>query len=145
MKLGWIIAASLVVVFSTLLPLQAQDTPVAPVSDTDVAKPEPQCTVVTPTPVSVSAPFFEVLGPKIYAQGGLHIVKGKERFVASEAEYNLDTEIGFARNVYFTTCDAVRPDYHITASSVTMLPDHRLTARNVALYLGSTGCSFCPR
>jgi hypothetical protein len=144
MKLGWIIAASLLVVVSTLLPLWAQDNPVAPVTDTDVVKPEVECTVVTPTPVSVSAPFYELLGPKIYAQGGLHIVKGKQRFFASEAEYNVNTEMGIARNVSFTTCDSVRPDYHITASSVTVFPDHRLNAKNVALYLGRTRVLVLP-
>ena len=41
------------------------------------------------------------------------------------------------KNVSFTTCPRLRPDYHLTASEVTLLPNNRLRARGASLFLGS--------
>jgi len=140
----FIVGVALVILLSARLPLSAQDNPIAPVRETDVIKPQAACTVTAPASISLSAPVCEMLGMKVYARGPLLLLKGKERIGASEVEYNLDTEMGIAHDVDFTTCDAVRPDYHITAKTLTLSPDYRLTARNVALYLGRTRVLVLP-
>lgn len=117
-------------------PARAQDNPVAPVQDSNVLKPQPVCSVGAPAPLSVSSPFYEMVGPILRSAGGISFRKGNQNITARQVEYNTDTEIGAAQDVLFTTCTAVRPDWHITASRVTLLPDHKLQARNVALYIG---------
>lgn len=124
--------------------LHAYDNPVAPVQDSNVVKPQPECTSFAPVPLSVSSPFYEMIGPVLRTGGGVTLQKGNERFRASQIEYNTDTEIGVAHNVFFTTCTAGRPDWHITASRVVLLPNHKLQARNVALYIGRSRVLMLP-
>jgi hypothetical protein len=124
--------------------LRADDNPVAPVQDSNVVKPQPECTTFAPVPVAVSSPFYEMMGPILRTGGGVVLQKGNERFRASQVEYNTDTEIGVAHNVFFTTCTAERPDWHITASRVVLLPSHKLQARSVALYVGRTRVLVLP-
>src|SRR5262249_51014996 len=37
---------------------------------------------------------------------------------------------------HFTTCNRSRPDYEITAGSLTVVPQRYVSARNITLYLG---------
>lgn len=125
--------------------LWAEENPLAPSLDVDVAKPQAVCTPTAPAPVCVSASSFELQGSKIFAKGGMRIQKGTQRFLADEAEYDLDAETGTARNVFFTTCTCERPDYHITAGSLMIRPNDKLVARNVSVYLGRTKLLTLPR
>ena len=118
------------------LPLRAQDSPVVPVRDSDVLKPQPICSVAAPVPVSVSADFYEMLGPIVRTGGRALFQKGNERITADSVEYNTDTEAGVARDVFFTTCSNARTDWHVTASRATLLPNRKLHFRNVAVYIG---------
>ena len=70
--------------------------------------------------------------------------KGNFRLSASDGEYNMDTEQGKLRNISLTTCTSERPDYHITAGEATLLPNHRIKVRKVALYLGRTRVMSLP-
>ncbi len=124
--------------------LHAYDNPVAPVQDSNVVKPQPVCTTSAPIPLSVSSPVYEMIGPVLRTRGGVFLQKGNERFRASQVEYNTDTEIGVANDVFFTTCTAQRPDWHLTASRIVMLPNNRLQARNIALYVGRTRVLMLP-
>ena len=98
-------------------------------------KPQAECNAGGPVPVSISASAFELTDSKVFGRGKLSIIKGNQRLYASEAEYDLDTEIGTARDVYFTTCTCQKPDYHITADSVKILPNNKLVARDVSFFL----------
>jgi hypothetical protein len=124
--------------------LYAYDNPVAPVQDSNVVKPQPSCATSTPITWSVSAPFYKMDGGTIRAGGGVGFAMGNERFRASEIEYHTDTGIGFAKNVFLTTCADARPDWHLTASRVILLPNHKLQARNVALYVGGMRLLLLP-
>ncbi len=125
--------------------LWAQENPLAPSLDEEVAKPTAVCTQVAPTPVCLSASSFELQGSKLFARGGMRLQKGAQRFLASEAEYDMDAETGTARKVYLTTCSCERPDYHITAGSLFIRPNDKLIARNVSVYLGRTKLLTLPR
>lgn len=83
-------------------------------------------------------------GRVIRSLGSMQFIKGKERISASQGEYNLNTDTGVLRNVYFTTCTASRPDYHLTAGEATLLPNHRLHARRISLYLGTHRVLYLP-
>lgn len=122
----------------------AQDNPIVPVEDTDVIKPQPVCTSETPLPLIMQAHVYEMLGPKIRARGSLLFLRGNQHIGATEAEYDVDTQIGRVKDVFFTTCTAKNPDWHITAADATMLPNHRLHLRNVALYAGRTRLLMLP-
>jgi len=119
------------------LPALAQETPAVPQRETDVIKPQPVCPIPVQLPIVIQAPAYQWIGPILSADGGIFFQQGNKRIQANSIEYNTLTGIGTANRVYFTTCSATRPDYHITASSVTLLPNNRLHARNVALYLGT--------
>lgn len=135
------VVASVILVGSSY----AQDNPVAPVQDSDVIKPQAVCAVGTPVRIDVLTPAVEMLGPTIRSQGGITFLKGKEKFTAAgEVEYNTDTGIGIAHDITFTTCCAVRPDWHLTASEATLLPNHRLYVKNVSLYAGRTRLLVLP-
>lgn len=134
-------AFAVVCAFLAILPAQlacAQDNPVAPVMDSDVIKPQPVCATATPQQVRVLVPAYEMLGPTIRSLGSIAVQKGNERITASKFEYNTDTEIGIARDITFTTCNALKPDWHLTAEEATLLPNHKLYARKVSLYAGRT-------
>ncbi len=122
----------------------AYDNPVAPTSDSNVVKPQPVCEVSTPVPVVVSAAFYEMTGPVLRGGDGVMFIKGYERFTASKVEYDTLTQIGYAQDVFFTTCSAQKPDWHLTASRVVLQPNHKLHARNVALYIGRTRVLILP-
>lgn len=103
-----------------------------------MVKPQPVCGVAAPQPVIACAPCYEMIGPIIRTEGGIALQKGNQRFRASAVEYDTETQIGIAHNVFFTTCNSQRPDWHITASRVVLLPNNRLQAKNAALYVGRT-------
>lgn len=124
--------------------LDAYDNPVAPVRDTDVVKPQPVCGVVVPEPITASSPCYEMIGPVLRTGGGIVLQIGNRRFRASAVEYDTETKIGVAHNVFFTTCSSERPDWHITASRVILLPNSRLQAKNAALYVGRTRVLMLP-
>lgn len=129
----------LCVLFFTVstLPILAQDTPVIPQKEIDVVKPQPVCTAPEPVPIITKAPIIEMVGQLIRATGGVFMVKGNEKLTASEVTYNVTTQIATLRNVNFTTCtNLLVPDYHLTADEITLLPNYKLHARNVSLYIG---------
>lgn len=144
MQLPALILGASLALLAVVGPVFAQDNPVAPVQDTDVIKPAAVCATTVPVPVSLSAPIYEMVGSILRARGGLAFVKGKERITATEVEYNTDTQIGYAKNVFFTTCSAERPDWHITAREVTLLPSHRMHAKGVSLFVGRTRVLVLP-
>lgn len=140
---GIILTASLILLCGS--GLWAEENPVAPSLDDEVAKPQAVCTPAATAPVSISASSFEFQGSTIYARGGMRILRGGQQFLADEAQYDLDTETGDLRNVYLTTCTCKRPDYHITAGSLMIRPNDKLVARNVSVYLGRTKLLTLPR
>ncbi len=115
-----------------------------PRQDIDVIKPQPVCETNGAIPVTIQAPEWEMLGPTIRARGGLRFLRGNQRFTADQAEYNVDTQIGTARNILFTTCACQHSDWHVSASEATLLPGHRLHLRHVALYAGNTRLLMLP-
>lgn len=124
--------------------LYAYDNPVAPVQDTNVVKPQPVCDVIAQPAITASSPCYEMIGPVLRTGGGIVLQKGNQRFRASVVEYDTETQTGVAHNVFFTTCTAQRPDWHITASRVIFLPNSRLHVRNAALYVGRTRVLMLP-
>lgn len=139
------LAGVLFVIIGATSALFAQDNPIAPTREQDVIKPQAECNAGGPVPVSISASAFELTDSKVFGRGKLSIIKGNQRLYASEAEYDLETEIGTARDVYFTTCTCQKPDYHITADSVKILPNNKLVARDVSVYLGRTRLLKMPK
>jgi len=135
---------AVLLVVSLAQALLAYDNPVAPVQDSNVVKPQPSCEVVAPAPLCVSAPFYEMVGPVIRTGGGVTFLKGNEHLSASAVQYNTESSIGVARDVFFTTCTATNPDWHLTASRVILLPSQKLQARNIALYVGRTRVLVLP-
>lgn len=111
----------------------AQDT----VGEPDVVRPQPVCISDQPEKISVEAREWGLLGSKIWADGNVLFQRGSTRLRASTAEYDYNTRTGTMRDVIFTTCTAKRPDYHLRASEVTLLPNRKLRARNASLYLGN--------
>ncbi|MCE5323721.1 hypothetical protein LLG46_10465 [bacterium] len=110
----------------------AQDS----VGEPDVVRPQPVCVSDQPEKISVEGRQWGLLGPKIWADGDVLFQRGSTRIWASSAEYDYNARTGTMRDVMFTTCCAKRPDYHIRASEVTLLPNQKIRARNASLYLG---------
>lgn len=102
-----------------------------------VARPLPVCGTEGPLPVTIEAESIEQIGPLVCAKGRVFFLQGSERAWASEACYDLDASGGVIRNAVFTTCSERRPDYRIEAREVRLLPNNRLTARHVSLYIGN--------
>lgn len=127
-------------------PLHAQDNnPAAPQREFEVLKPQPVCGEPGPERITILTPGYEMIGPVVRSRGSLQFLKGIERISASQGEYNTATDTGVLRDVYFTTCTSLKPDYHITAQEATLLPNNRLNARRVAFYLGNTRVLYLPR
>ena len=123
---------------------QDQNNIAVPRQDIDVVKPQPVCETNGAVPVTIQAPVWEMIGPKIRARGGLHFLKGNQHITASNVEYDVNSQIGTAQNVIFTTCAYQHPDWRVSASSATLLPNHRLHLRHVSLYAGRTRLLVLP-
>ena len=138
MKLHPILIVCLVLTaFALPSPAQVDVNPAAPSEATDAVRPQISCNTNEPVPISIKAPVYEGYGSTIRYSGGLVFTRGKTRLTASEGEYDFKALTGRMKNVSFTTCPRLRPDYHLTASEVTLLPNNRLRARGASLYLGS--------
>lgn len=144
-KVGGVLAVGMLLLAISCSQLAwAQDNPIAPVQDTDVIKPQPVCASDAPVTLSLRGHAWDWLGPKIRGQGRLQFTRGNQRIEATDVEYDTQTDFGHARDVFFTTCSAQRPDWHITATSMTLQPNHKLHFRNVALYVGRTKLLVLP-
>ncbi|MCL5103395.1 MAG: hypothetical protein M1133_04690 [Armatimonadetes bacterium] len=123
---------------TTALPSLAQVgvNPAAPTEAPDAVRPQISCKTDELVPVSIKAPVYESYGSLIRASGGVVFTKGNERLTFSDGEYDVNALTGRMRNVTFTTCPSARPDYHLTAREVTLLPHNKLRARQASLYLG---------
>lgn len=140
-----LVAGVVVALLVCVKPIQAQqDNPVVPTRETDTIKPQPVCTQPGPVPVILQAPVYEGLGPVVRARGGLLFERGRLRIKASEGVYNYDTQEGHLKDVWFTTCAASNPDYHLTAREVTLLPNHMLRVKDVSLYVGRARVLMLP-
>ncbi len=100
--------------------------------------PDTSCAPANPEdqPVVIEAREVEQLGTTIHASGGLFFRQATKRITASEATYDTAAKTGLLTNVSFTTCQGARPDYRITARELRLLPNSRVRARSVSLYLG---------
>lgn len=102
----------------------------------DTPMPEPVCTTTDVTPVIIEASTIENVGSLTRAVGHVLFLSGNRRITASLAFYDTEAREGVIRDVTFTTCTSVRPDYRVVAKEVTILPNNKLHARDVSLYLG---------
>jgi len=114
----------------------------AQVGDTrDEASGMPQKIIGRETPednrVTLQAREIEIVGDTYRASGDVHLQVGKERLSAASAEYNTATGAGRLQHATFTTCSNTRPDYHLTAREISLLPNHKLRAKGIALYVGN--------
>jgi len=82
------------------------------------------------------APVMSGVGPVLSATGGVLVVNGKQRMTAESADYNTLTSTGSLRGAVFTTCDKPNPDYRVEARELTLLPNMKIRARHVSLFLG---------
>lgn len=65
------------------------------------------------------------------------------RIHARQAELGGDRRLDY-RGADFTSCNAVPPDYHFHASSVSVIPKKRMLAKNVLFYLGPVPLFYMP-
>lgn len=88
-------------------------------------------------PVSIEARVIETTPPSVRAEGDVVFRQGQKILLADEVHYNYEERAGLLTDATFTTCDAERMDYRITASEIRLTPDQRLRARRVRIYLGN--------
>ncbi|MHB9036737.1 MAG: hypothetical protein ACYC64_08725 [Armatimonadota bacterium] len=121
----------------TLLVLCAPVLAQEPVGGHDTVRPQPVCSTGQPQPVLIEAREYNYTGSILRAYGNVFFQRGMARLRASSAEYNYNTRVGEMQNVVFTTCDQKKPDFHLEASDITLLPNNKLRARNASLFLGN--------
>ena len=103
----------------------------------DTVRPLPTCPSPAPPVAIIEAQTVESVGPVIRASGNVLFRYGNYRITAQNVEFNTQTQTGFAREVTFTTCELPNPDYKIRAREISLLPNNKIRAKGVGVYLGS--------
>ena len=113
---------------------------VGPAQAQEATESDEEPVVVCPAPeprmLAIEAATVETVGPVVRASGHVRMSFGNRILTASEASYDTQAEEGVLRNVMFTTCAGLHPDYRLEAREVTLLDRRTLKARGAALYLG---------
>ncbi|MCX8053410.1 MAG: hypothetical protein N3B12_06350 [Armatimonadetes bacterium] len=94
---------------------------------------------VKPSTITLEvAPGGSILnkGPLINASGGVFLASGRYKIRASEALFDARLRTGALRDVEFTTCDKLNPDYRFSARELSLLPLNRIHAKRASLFLG---------
>lgn len=86
--------------------------------------------------VIIQAPVIEQFGTSIRASEGVLFRESTKRIRATDAVYDTSTKTGVLRDVVFTTCSHAKPDYRIEAREIRLLPNDKLRANRVSVYLG---------
>lgn len=89
-------------------------------------------------PISIEAHVIETTPPTVRAEGNVTFRQGQKLLLADEVFYNYEERAGLLTSAAFTTCDADRMHYRITAQEIRLSPDQRLRARRVRIYFGNT-------
>jgi len=87
-------------------------------------------------PISVQAETIGFSDSQLRASGNVEFRVGNRRMTADSVDYNLKTMSGHLSKAYFTTCSAIRPEYHIVARELEIFGNTRFKAHGAALYLG---------
>ncbi|MGB9620636.1 MAG: hypothetical protein ACPL7K_09510, partial [Armatimonadota bacterium] len=64
------------------------------------------------------------------------LVRGRYRLQASEVLIETGPGTGRMKDVTFTTCEKLSPDYRLQARELSLLPGNRIHARGASVYLG---------
>ena len=101
-----------------------------------IVPPQPVCPPIGGEDLIIEAPTIEEVGPLIRAAGGVLFLQGNRRLTAADAAYDLEASKGVMSDVVFTTCTHSPPHYRLEAREATILPNNKLHARNLSLFLG---------
>lgn len=108
-----------------------------PIRDPDLVRPQPVCITDQPEKITILARGYAYTGSILRAYGDVYFQRGMARLNASDARYDYDTGVGTLKDVVFTTCSNMRPDYRVEAKEITLLPNNKVRARNASLFLGN--------
>jgi hypothetical protein len=76
-------------------------------------------------------------GSVVHATGNVCFTNCSRRLSASSILYDLATARGSMTDVYFTTCNKPKPDYHIEAKEIRMLSNNRIHAKGASIFIGT--------
>lgn len=107
-------------------PLLAQDSPPAEAASLEQSVSE----------VTIRAPIIEQIDNTIRATGGVLFRQSTIRVTASEVSYDTASRTGKLKDIMFTTCEGVHPDYRFEARELTLLGKDRVRVRGASFYLG---------
>ena len=108
-----------------------------------VVPPQPVCPPIGPAPVIIEGDI-EGVGPLIRATGGILFMQGNRRVTADEALYDPRAPKGVMSNVVLTTCTHTPPHYRLKARQVSLLPNNKLRAKGISLFLGGMRVLMLP-